>query len=87
MEKKVKQYFDNYPHSNVCYSSSDGFIFVEKNHASAHGNTLKDKEVKEYKRADYFSEAELAEQQEAIKRAELEAAGLSQNEGKKNDKK
>jgi hypothetical protein len=87
----VKQYFENYPQSKVCYSTSDGFIFPEKNHASAHGNTLKKKEVKEHIRVEFFDESEIAAQNEdeaelneAVKDAEPAEAVAGEKGGKKN---
>lgn len=47
---KVTAYFKDYPKSNQCFETSDGFLFHEENDAVNHGKTLERKLVKKHLR-------------------------------------
>ena len=50
MQDKIKNYFKNYPESNECFSTSDGFLFHAEHAAKGHASSLKDKKVETHKR-------------------------------------
>lgn len=63
MEDKIKKYFDSYPKSEVCFSTSDGFLFHDHADAVSHGNALKNKRVAKHRRYDLPSEAPAKEEE------------------------
>ena len=56
MTQNIIKYFDDYPESNECFTSSDGYIFHERDKAESYALTLKDKTVTPYKRESLESE-------------------------------
>jgi len=54
---RIKDYFENYPDSDKCFATSDGYVFARQHDADAHGNTLRDTKVKEYNRGDVEEKA------------------------------
>jgi len=78
----VKQYFENYPESDSCHETSDGFLFHKLNDAECHGNSLKEKEVVSHARVESLklkvesepaSEAELATEETLEPSSEVES--------------
>ena len=90
MKDTIIQYFENYPESDSCHETSDGFLFHKKADAESHGNTLDDKNVVSVERKLYDKylslneEADRLAKEEADKKlAEEEAEKLAKEEADK----
>jgi len=58
MSEIAKRYFNNFPNSNQCHESSDGFLFPDLHHANAYAATLRDNKVKTHNRSDFEESTE-----------------------------
>lgn len=90
MKDTIIQYFENYPESDSCHETSDGFLFHKRSDAESHGRTLDDKNVNSVERRLYDKylslneEAERLAKEEADKKlAEEEAEKLAKEEADK----
>lgn len=57
-EKKAQKYLAEHEDVQQVFSTTDGFMFLKKIHARAHGITLVNKEVSTHKRANVVEKAE-----------------------------
>lgn len=90
--KKIKDYFETYPNSSECFVTTDGFIFHTAHDASAHANTLADKQVIQHQRSElddveeWQEPQEPIEPQEVIESQESQAVTETEEKPKKNKK-
>ncbi len=59
MKDRVKKFFDRNKAVDVLHSTSDGFLFTEKQYAKVHSLTLEDKYVGEWNRNENKSEQDI----------------------------
>jgi len=67
---QAKHYFNTHPISDVCYETSNGFLFHERSVAQAHATTLKNKSVVIHKRTQGNSQAKASSIIKAIQASE-----------------
>ncbi len=49
IKEKAKEYLTEHPKVPQVFATTDGFLFLRKDNAKAHANTLTDKKVEEFK--------------------------------------